>query len=410
MRGRLFSTVKFHRLGIAVLLGLLPVLAGDIALAADYPVGTRSSMWRDPYMIGSFRHWAEIYPVRVVPRAGPVSELPRAEHEVVPAEAATDGGRIAIEDYFVRARTTGIVVLKDGRIVYERYMLGADENSRFTSMSVSKSIVSTLLGFAIADGLVAGVDRPVTDYLPELEGSGYDGVPIKAILQMSSGIDFTEEYEDQSDFLDMWNEVVHYQKVRLADYVKAAQPGEPPYTRFNYASLDTAVIGLLVTRVTGKTLSAYLAEKLWGPLGMEADASWGIDDRRDDASEVSFCCFNATLRDYARFGLFMAQQGMWEGHQLLPAAWVDEATHPDRPQVALGALYEDYPLGYQYQWWCLPDGAFMAQGVHGQFLYVNPAKRLVIAAMAAWPDFWDDRLEMETYAVFDAFAAAADRL
>lgn len=388
---------------------LLLTLAGVAAGAADYPVGTRSSMWRDPYMIGSFRHWTDIFPARIVPRSGPVSPLPHAAGAAAPAEASLDGTIFPIEDYFARARTTGVVVLKDGQIVYERYMQGADERSQFTSMSVSKSIVSTLLGFAIADGLVSGVDRPVTDYLPELKGSGYDGVPIKAILQMSSGVDFREEYGSQSDFLDMWEEVVHYQKVPLAEYVKRARRGEAPYTRFNYASIDTAVIGLLVSRVTGKTLSDYLAAKLWGPLGMEADASWGIDDRRAEASEVSFCCFNATLRDYARFGLFMARKGMWQGKQLLPAAWIDEATHPDRPQVAPGRLYPDYGLGYQYQWWVFPgpDGAFTAQGVHGQFLYVNPATHIVIAMMAAWPDFWDDTLEMQTYAVFDAFAAAA---
>lgn len=388
---------------------LLLMLAGVAAGAADYPVGTRSSLWRDPYMIGSFRHWAEIFPVRIVPHSGLVSPLPKAAEAVAPTEASLDGTTFAIEDYFARARTTGVVVLKDGQIVYERYMQGADERSQFTSMSVSKSIVSTLLGFAIADGLVSGVERPVTDYLPELKGTGYDGVPIKAVLQMSSGVDFHEEYEDQSDFLDMWEEVVHYQKVPLAEYVKRARRGEAPYTRFNYASLDTVIIGLLVSRVTGKTLSEYLTEKLWAPLGMEADASWGIDDRRANASEVSFCCFNATLRDYARFGLFMAQKGMWQGKQLLPAAWIDEATHPDRAQVAPGRLYQDYALGYQYQWWTFPgpDGAFTAQGVHGQFLYVNPAAHIVIVMMAAWPGFWDDALEMQTYAVFDALTAAA---
>jgi CubicO group peptidase (beta-lactamase class C family) len=390
---------------------LVLLLASGGLRADDYPVGTRSSMWGDPYMIGSYRHWDEIYPVRVVPRAGPVSELPRAAEPVRIESFESDGKTIALEDYLARARTTGLLVLKDGEIVYERYLLGADERSRFTSMSVAKSIVSTLVGFALADGLIDSVDRPIADYLPELAGTGYDGVPIKAVLQMSSGVDFTEEYGSggsETDFMRLWNDVVAYQKVRLDDAVAGARPGVAPYAVFNYKGIDTAALGWLVARVTGKTLSAYLAEKLWGPLGMEAEATWGVEDRRPDATEVAFCCFNATLRDYARFGLFMAQRGGWQGRQLLPASWIEEATRPDRPQVAPGRLYEGYPLGYQYQWWTFPgpDGAYTAQGVNGQFLYVNPAKGLVIAMTSVWREFWSDPLELETYALFGAFADA----
>jgi len=383
-------------------------LVGPLA-AEDYPVGNKTSMWQDPYMIGSFRHWDEIYPTRLVPREGPVSELPRATEPVSLDSFKSGAETIALDDYFARARTTGLLVLKDGAIVYERYLNGADEHSRFTSMSVAKSVVSTLVGFAVADGLIDSVTRPITDYLPELKGSGYDGVPIKAVLQMSSGVDFTEDYGGgSSDFMRLWYDVVDYQKERLDTAVAKAKPGVVPFSVFNYKGIDTAALGWLVARVTGKSLSDYLAEKLWGPLGMEADANWAVEDRSPTASEIAFCCFNATLRDYARFGLFMAQKGSWQGRQLLPAAWVEEATHPDRPQVAPGNLYEGYPLGYQYQWWTFPgpDGAFTAQGVNGQFLYVNPAKRLVIAMSSAWQEFWSDRLEFETYALFDAFAAA----
>ena len=391
------------------LVALVVLVAGRVA-ADDYPVGNRGTMWQDPYMIASFRHWDEIYPVRTVPRAGPVFELPRAAEPIRLEGFQLDGKSYGLEDYFARARTAGLLVLKDGVVVYERYRLGADAGSRFTSMSVAKSVVSTLVGFAIADGLIAGVDQPITDYLPELEGTGYDGVPIKAVLQMSSGVAFSEDYDSpSSDFMRLWYDVVDYQKERLDDAVAKAKAGVAPFAQFNYKGIDTAALGWLVARVTGKTLSDYLAEKLWGPLGMEADAEWGVEDRRPGATEIAFCCLNATLRDYARFGLFMAQKGNWQGRQLLPAAWIEEATHPDRPQVAPGKLYEDYALGYQYQWWTFPgsDGAFTAQGVNGQFIYVNPAERLVIAMTSAWPDYWDDGLETETYALFAAIAAAA---
>lgn len=390
---------------------LVLLLAPGRLAADDYPVGTRSNMWRDPYMIGSYRNWDRIYPVRVVPRSGAVSELPRAAEPVRVESFEHDGKSIAVDDYFARARTTGLLVLKDGKIVYERYLLGADENSRFTSMSVAKSIVATLVGFAISDGLIESVDQPISAYLPELAGTGYDGVPIKAVLQMSSGVDFTEDYGGgSSDFMRLWNDVVAYQRVRLAEAVAGAKPGVPPFAVFNYKGIDTAALGWLVTRVTGETLSDYLAEKLWGPLGMEADANWGVEDRSAKAAEIAFCCFNATLRDYGRLGLFMEQRGNWQGRQLLPAAWVDEATRPDRPQVAPGKLYQGYSLGYQYQWWTFPgpDHAFTGQGVNGQFLYVNPAKRLVIVMTSVWRDYWNDRLEMETYGLFDALAKATE--
>jgi CubicO group peptidase (beta-lactamase class C family) len=168
------------------------------------------------------------------------------------------------------------------------------------------------------------------------------------------------------------------------------------------------VLGLLVHQVTGKSLSAYLAEKIWAPLGMEGDAGWVTEDRSDKALEAPFCCLNARLRDYARFGQFMLQGGAWNGKQLLPANWVSEATRPDRSQVDFGALYSGYPMGYQYQWWVSPgaDHAFTAEGVNGQFIYVNPAKKLVVVMTSVWPEFWDNRLAKESFALFDAIGAA----
>ncbi len=176
------------------------------ARAGDaYPIGGRTSLWQEAYVIGSYRHLGEIYYSRPVSRRAGAGELPRGE----PIDVSTydlRGTPRSLEDYFERARTTGFIVLKNGEIVFERYRLGADERSLFTSMSVAKSLVSTLVGFAIADGLIGSVDDPISDYLPELAGSGYDGVPIKAVLQMSSGVDFVEEYDSaRSDSSQMWN-------------------------------------------------------------------------------------------------------------------------------------------------------------------------------------------------------------
>ncbi|MDX1402335.1 MAG: serine hydrolase, partial [Kiloniellales bacterium] len=160
--------------------------------------------------------------------------------------------------------------------------------------------------------------------------------------------------------------------------------------------------------VTGMTLSDYLSETRWRPLGMEADGNWVVDGSSADANEVAFCCLSATLRDYARFGLLMAQDGVWQGRRVLPEGWVREATRPDRPQVQPGKLYSGSPLGYQYQWWTFPgsDGAFTARGVNGQFIYVNPAEKLVAVLTGIWPYWWSENIEAHTYALFDAFAAS----
>ena len=370
-------------------------------------------MWSDPatYMIGSFRHMGEIYPSRPVHRAGPVSALPPGT-ALAPPAYVHDGATHPLEDYFQRARTTGFIVLKHGRIVFERYRLGADEKSLFTSWSVAKSFVSTLVGFALAEGQIRSLDDPVSDYLPELKGSAYDGVPIKAVLQMSSGVAFTEDYVSSvSDSLRMWDEAIQFNKQPLTNFARDAKRAVPPFTRFNYAGVETVVLGWLVSRVTGQTLADDLSAKLWGPLGMEADANWMTDGRGPKANETAFCCLGATLRDYARFGLFMSRGGAWQGRQLLPRSWVEAATTPDSPQVQPGKLYPGYPLGYQYQWWVLPATmgelrGFEAVGIHGQFVYVNATEDVVIAMTSVWPKAWDDELERETYAVFEAFLKA----
>lgn len=390
----------------AALFALFLTTGLSSARAEGYPVGDKGSMWADPYLVGSYRHMDEIYPSRRVPRSGAVSELPVGEPLALETFPVA-GVPMKLEDFVARARTTGLIVLKDGKIVFERYWQGADAGSRFASWSMAKSFVSTLVGFAIGDGLIRSVEDPVTDYLPELKGSGYDGVPIKAVLQMSSGVAFREDYVDSSsDALVMWNDVLQYNKRRFADFAVNSQRAVEPFARFNYAGLDSVVLGLLVHRVTGKSLSAYLAEKLWGPLGMEGDASWLTEGRSDQALEAPFCCLNARLRDYARFGQFMLQNGAWNGRQLLPKGWVAEATYPAGSQVAFGKLYPGDPMGYQYQWWIEPgpDRAYAAEGVNGQFIYVNPAKTLVVVMTSVWKAFWDDRLAIQSWALFDAIA------
>jgi CubicO group peptidase (beta-lactamase class C family) len=377
--------------------------APSSAAAQQYPIGTRANFTAPEYSSASFRSMDRIFSTRRVPRSGPVSPLDRAA-EPFTVRYRYDGVERGVGDLIERTDATGLLVLHDGTILYEGYYRGADEASRFLSMSVGKSFVSTLVGLAIGDGKIESVADPVTRYLPELLGTGYDGVAIEHILQMSSGVDFTEEYDQpDSDVFKLFAPMIDG-KGRLnqvaASFGRAREPG----SKFYYASNDTQILGMLVARVTGRALSAYMAEKLWGPLGAESDALWLIDHDGDEGMEMAFGGLNVTLRDYGRFGLLMAREGRVGGKQLLPAGWVERATVPRSEQVMHGKLYPDYAMGYGYQWWCFPPPgrAFTGEGVFGQLLMVDPDLDLVVVKTSAWPVAWDDAKEAESYAFFHA--------
>jgi CubicO group peptidase (beta-lactamase class C family) len=356
------------------------------------------------FRIGAFRHMDRIFPDRVIRRSGPVFELAHAERPLE-VNYEWNGGKRSLADFIRRTSTTSLLIIKDGKIVSENYYLGADEHSTFTSMSVAKSFTSTLVGLAIADGKIESIDRPVTDYLPELKGSGYDGVPIKAILQMSSGVNFSEDYGGTDDLSLMWQRCMEQNMQSLDDYAKSLTRKEPPGERFYYRSVDTQVLGWLVNRVTGEHPADYLSRKVWQPLGMESDATWLTDAT---GMEAAFCCIGATARDYARFGLLFMNKGRVNDRQILPEKWITQATVPGSPQVQPGKLIKGNPLGYQYQWWAFPgsDHAFSAEGVFFQFVYVNPVEKVVIVKSSAFDTFWDDKVELETYAAFHAIEAA----
>jgi CubicO group peptidase (beta-lactamase class C family) len=398
---------------LALALGAAALTVGATALAERaatnstsaqrYPIGTRENFTAPEYSSASFRSMERIFSTRRVPRSGAVSPL-QSSSEPFAVRYRYDGVERGVDDLIARTDTTGLLVLLDGTILHQSYHRGADETSRFLSMSVGKSFVSTLVGLAIGEHLIASAGDPVTRYLPELAGTGYDGVSIESILQMSSGVDFTEEYDQpDSDVFKLFAPMLDG-KGRLnqvaASFGRAREPG----SKFYYASNDTQILGMLVARVTSQTLSAYMAEKLWGPLGAESDALWLIDRDGEDGMEMAFGGLNVTLRDYGRFGLLMAREGRLGEKQILPAGWVERATVPRSPQVMHGELYPGYAMGYGYQWWCFPPPgrAFTGQGVFGQLLMVDPDLDLVVVKTSAWPVAWDDAKEAESYAFFDA--------
>ncbi len=405
---------RLGRIAIALFCVALPIAsaarAQDATAVVDTaPVGTRLNYFRAPYREGSFRHMDRIFPFHVVHRAGAVSELARDDHQLGEVTYQWNGASHTLEEFLQQTKTTGFLVIKDGKVVLERYFGGAGETSTFTSMSVAKSFTSTLVGLALADGKIKSLDDPITDYVPELKGSAYDGVPIKAILQMSSGVKFTENYvlRQPSDMDQMFLRGMIEESEPLNDYLKGLTRARPPGEKFFYKGADTQALGWMVRRVTGESLADYLSEKVWQPMGMERDAFWNTDAPGADGMEAAFTCLNATLRDYGRFGLMFLNHGKWNGKQIVPSDWVENATVPDGPQVQPGKLVRASGLGYGYQWWTFPtDDAYSAEGIYFQFIFVNPKENLVIVKTSAFDHPWDPDFEGQTYATFWAIAAA----
>jgi CubicO group peptidase (beta-lactamase class C family) len=302
----------------------------------------------------------------------------------------------SVEKFLDETVTTGFLVVKNDSIVSERYFRGDSESSLNTSMSVAKSFVSALVGIAIDEGLISGVDRAISDYVPKLRGSGYDGVPIKDVLQMSSGVKFNEEYDDPfSDINTMFWKVFGMGQP-IDDYIAALRSEVPAGTTSYYRSSDTQALGMLLAAVTGKPVSAYLEEKVWSRIGMEYDAFWCTDLH---GTELSFAFLNAALRDYAKFGRLFLHYGNWNGEQIVSEKWVRESVTPDNPNLQPGPKPEGYEtfgnLGYQYQWWVPEDsdGEFFADGVWGQYIYVYPKENLVVVKTSVDPHFADNDYE-----------------
>jgi len=349
------------------------------------------SDWQEDLPL-SFQQMDQYFPTRVV-RAGdnPVP-LARTEQATLPGYKFA-GRQRSIDDFIADTHVSGLLVLHRGEILRESYHQGAGPGTLFTSWSVAKSMTATLVGFARADGLVDSFEDPVTQYLPELAASAYKEVSIRQVLQMSSGVAFDETYEDpQSDFWVFMNDYAG--EGRANDYLATTNLVHQPGEKFNYNTSETQLLGWLIHRVTGQSVSDYLSRKIWQPQGMEADATWLLD--AEDGMEITGIGVNATLRDYARFGqMYVTGIG-------LPKGWVQEATGPSDPQVQNGELYEGMQLGYQYQWWSFPDNSFEAQGIHGQFIYVNPTTELVVVVASAWPEAWVFDHELEFYALLES--------
>lgn len=276
---------------------------------------------------------------------------------------------VSFDEFLDQTNTVAFLIIKNDTIQYEKYFSGYEQESIVASFSMAKSVTSILIGCAIDEGLIKSVDESITTYIPELKENGLENVTIKQLLQMTSGIDFNESYVNP-----FGDAAAFYYGRHLRKEILKMKPETEPGQSFNYISGSTQLLGLVLERaLKTKTITEYLQEKIWTPLEMEYDASWSID-RKKDGLEKTFCCLNARARDFAKIGRLYLNKGNWNGTQIVSESWVEESTKLDNSEGS--ANY------YQYQWWIpTKNGDFMAEGILGQFIYVNPDKNLVIVRL-----------------------------
>jgi CubicO group peptidase (beta-lactamase class C family) len=328
--------------------------------------GAEILFWSQAQRDANFPKMETLFPSHVV-KAGKVVRLLPKGGSIEPAM----GGAAAVDALIADNSIAGLLVLKDGKIVLERYARTLTPTGRWTSFSVAKSFTSTLVGAAVRDGYIKSLDDPVTRYLPELTGSGYDGVSVRHVLTMTSGVKWSENYFDpNSDVVQMYAKPVAAGVDPTTAYLRTLPSEAKPGTKWVYKTGETNLIGVIVTRATGKTLAEYASQKIWKPAGMERDGYWMIDA---SGQEIGGCCFSVSLRDYARMGQFMLEGAKG----VVPSDWVSAATGTTVSTDRAGQ-------SYGYQWWTAP-GRFDARGIYGQMIHVVPAKRLVVAIVGAWP-------------------------
>lgn len=339
------------------------------ALLRALPTDTDVLSWKQNQRDAAFRAMDRL---PVLAKASPISASPTP----FALPAGTPLEIPGIDAYMADQRSAGLVIVHDGKVRFERYGLDFDSTGRWTSFSVAKSFTSTLVGAAIQDGHISSLDDMVSRYIPDLRGSAYDSVSIKQLLTMSSGVRWNEDYEDPNADVAQFNNAKPDDGVdATVSYMRRLPRAHPAGTVWNYNTGETNLIGVLVSSATKKPLSQYLQEKIWHPAGMGAPATWLLGKT---GHEIAGCCIQAATRDFARFGLFVLANGNVGGTQIVPPTWFADAI---RKQFEIG----EPGRGYGFQWWTYDDGSVSARGIFGQGIFIDPARKLVIASHANWP-------------------------
>jgi CubicO group peptidase (beta-lactamase class C family) len=369
---------------------VLAVLLAAPAAAAPAPSPATIAMrwqWLNPEINSfTFRDTDRVFEFRPVARSGPVWDLPRGPGLEMPGYTL-GGERRTYAQWAESTFTNALLVIRDGRIVFEDYRNRSDETTRFIGFSMSKTVTAMLVGIALDRGEIASLDDLAVKYVPALEGGGYDGVTIRQLLQMRSGADIDERYdfgENPSLAGRIHESAIVRNEKRFADFAVDVGRRAAPGSTFNYATLDTAVLGWVLEQATGQRIEQQMQQRIWGPLGAERDGFWLADGPPGVGRALNGMGYNATLRDFGRLGQLMLDGGSRGSTRILPEGWVGQmATMLPVPQR--GA--EAQPRGYGLQTWQIDDepGAFAALGLAGQLIYVHPPSRTVIVKLSFLP-------------------------
>jgi CubicO group peptidase (beta-lactamase class C family) len=365
----------------------------------------------------TFRNQDQIWPHRMIRRGEAVRALPPRDRPLADRAFEVGDVVVGVDDFMARRRTAGFLILKNGEIALERYGMGNGPESRWASFAVATSMTATLAGAALHEGAIGSLDDPCDLYLPQLRGSAYDGVTVRNVMRMCSGVAWSEENQPDGRSDDA---------KRLGRALASGRPGvvldllcnrpraQPQGAVFNYSTGESVLLGAVVAAATGRPLADYCAQTIWGPAGMEADGLWQLES--EDGLELGGLGVSARLRDVGRFGLLVLEDGeACGGRRVLPTGWRDLAGQPDCAATGFGRLMAGSPAGYGYHWWALPGapfadglhaGAFLALGAFGQRLYVNPTEQVVAVIQSAWREPSDRDAEAETVALLRTLVRA----
>ena len=348
--------------------------------------------FKDENLANTFQNMYKIQPTRKINKGNTISEF-RRNTSTLPEEFDFKGERVLVSDFLEDTHTSGLLVIQNDVIKHESYYLGADENTLFSSNSMGKSFVSALMGIAISEGYIQSVEEPIGKYISEFKDTEIENIPIKACLQMASGLNFDED-KDMSKY--SMRTLLGIPSMKL---ISKLGMKEEPYTYRKYLSINTEILGEIIRNATGYNLSEYMEKKLWKKLGVEHEAYWTLSNEK----ELSMGGLSISLRDYGRFAKLYLNNGKMDGEQIIPIDWIHDSVDISEKYSKPGANNDVYnAIGYGYQWW-IPEGnegEFLAIGVYSQWIYINPTKNIIIVKTSADPDFMEKDNELKNIEFF----------
>lgn len=395
-----------------IIIGLVAII-GTLVIAgagwfyrpwSDYSPAEIQAATQPERLVETFSNMGDVFPYRAINPSESARELPRNLRMASVGYRLRDVDR-TVDDWMEDSDTTGLMVIHNGEIVHETYRLGADADTRHTSWSVGKSFVATLIAMAMQDGRIANLDQSAEMFAPQYGGSDFGDTTLRHLLMMSAGMDFEEDYNaPNSDIRRLFlGANIYGQNIdRLVGEIERNRaPGED----LHYVSANTQVLSAVVRGVYNDTLANIVQDRIWQPLGMTGEAYWNQNIPGENGMAIGYCCLNATLEDYARFGQFYLQDGIWDGERLLPEGWVNQATRPNAPFQEAGPDSVYAHRGYGLHFWVPEghDGEYFMAGVYGQYVWVDERRNIVIARTAADTE-WGGRTE-ESIIAMRALAA-----